>query len=159
MVNHEEEVTDEALPYVTGSDVANLSIQPSSVRTNKTIKTAEQQREEEEAGARYRERKQRAKKKREEQQREMERILEEKKAVEDELEGLRQGQLMAAAEQKGSGSGKGDEDVLVQKLNRMKRKYEKKLEASKEELEELREVLLHPSIFQNVIVVLMKWAV
>eukprot|EP00981_Chlorochromonas_danica_P003584 scaffold661_cov162-Ochromonas_danica.AAC.9 len=139
LVNHEEEVTDEALPYVTGSDVANLSTQPSSVRTNKTIKTAEQQREDEEAGVRYRERKQRAKKKREEQQREMARILEEKKAVEDELEELRQGQLMVAAEHKGSGSGKGEEDVLLQKLNRMKRKYEKKLEASKEELEELRE--------------------
>lgn len=82
---------------------------------------------------RYKEQRLKAKKKKEAmKQREMQRILEEKKAVEMELEEFR----IAALE---ADQNAADSEAIVKKMTKMKKRYEKKLATVKDELDDLRE--------------------
>lgn len=127
---------------------------------NPTVKTPQQVVEEEKSLKDYKEKKVQAKKRREEkQQREMQKILEEKRILAEELEELKQGLLNeksntgdenqvswskpSSAEAGLQSDGVDYEEVgnvALKKLGRLRKRYEKKLVAAKEELEDLREV-------------------
>jgi hypothetical protein len=122
--------------------------------------TAEEIEEEEEAAREYERRRQEARRKKEVQQaRELQRVLEEKRAMAEELEELRgsratssgqpaAGGLGGSAPASANASGAGltaaalaEVEATAQKrLGKMKRKYEKKLAAAREALEDLQEV-------------------
>lgn len=109
------------------------------------LKTPEQIAEEEKQIQEYKERKKRAKKRREEkQQREVQKILEEKKQIEEELEELKQNLLVEKASSAVPSPNPINteeelDDYANKKLQKLKKRYEKKLQASKEELEDLRD--------------------
>ncbi len=126
------------------------------------MKTKEQIEEDEQAVQAYKERKLRAKKKREEkQQREMQKILDEKRQIEEELEELKNNlltekqqpltqQAATAAKPSSANSKSADsedelDNIAGKKLSRLKKRYEKKLAAAKEEIEFLRDVS-HPLV-------------
>ena len=121
--------------------------------------------EEEEAQQRYKERRAKAKKQKElKQQQEMQRILEEKRLMEEELEELRQSSQTANAQpaapirngmqsatardtlQVAQQSNNGDNSTAMKKINKIKKRYEKRLAAADEELQELREVRIEKRI-------------
>jgi DnaJ-domain-containing protein 1 len=85
-----------------------------------------------------RERRLRAKKKREErearQQAELERVLNEKQAMEEELEELRNSAAASA------GMTELQENMVEKKLNKLKKKYEKKIKTLMSELDDVHEV-------------------
>eukprot|EP01040_Poterioochromonas_malhamensis_P004395 gene4395-4711_t len=105
-------------------------------------KTPEQIAEEERQIQLYKERKLQAKKRREEkQQREVQKILDEKKQVENELEELKQNLLIEKQQQQARPmtSEEDLEEFANKKVQKLKKRYEKKLAAAKEELEDLRD--------------------
>lgn len=112
-------------------------------------KTPEQIAEEQRQIEQYNQRKLLAKKRREEkQQREVQRILDEKKQVENELEELKQNLLLEKQQNQNqyrpttSSNAEGGDDLddfASKKLQKLKKRYEKKLNATKEELEDLRD--------------------
>jgi alanyl-tRNA synthetase len=135
------------------------------------VKTAEEIIEEEESIQIYKERKLRAKKRRDDKQKqEMQKVLDEKRMIEEELEELKQnllsdklGQQQQQQQQRPSSNTgnyspiRGEEDEIdefaAKKLQKLKKRYEKKLNATKEELEDLREVsiLLSCNVFSFLI--------
>ena len=81
-----------------------------------------------------------AKKKKEAaKQREMQRILEEKKNIEMELEELRTSQTSRMEANSSTMSDTDMEAIVMKKVNKLKKKYEKKLLSTQEELADLRE--------------------
>ena len=110
-------------------------------------KTEEELRAEEQELEQYRQRRQAAKKKKEVAKAEkIARLKEEKQAVEEELEELRFTAAEAAelssanTNAVAAAASAQTEQLLLKKLSKVKRKYEKKLQAAKEELEEMRDV-------------------
>lgn len=170
--NYEEYIPDEAAEVSDlNSTVKIRSSMVTSLHSPVAapVKTAEQIAEEERAQQLYKERKLRAKKRREEkQQREMQKVLDEKKQIEEELEDLKQSllneklnQQQVATQQRPTtnansrpatnNSNKDNQNVdgedeldefAAKKLARLKKRYEKKLSAAKEDLEALRDVSL-----------------
>lgn len=127
---------------------ARIVKQPSGAAAVPAL-TLEQIKAEERDLEAYRQRRQAAKKKREAQkQKEMQRIVDEKQSMEEELEELR---LMVAQGQNSNASAAAaasaeSEALLTKKITKIRKKYEKKLNAAKEELEDLREVRESSSI-------------
>lgn len=86
----------------------------------------------------HKERKLKARKKREiKQQKEFSAVLEEKKAIEDELEDLRQS-LVTSNEARNN-----HVETVEKKLQKVTKKFEKKLQNANNQLEELKEVRLN----------------
>ena len=110
--------------------------------------------EEEEKLREYKLRKLKAKKKREaQQQAEMQRILEEKKQMEDELEELRLSAVGApgavssgntpplrGASPASAAGGTADVEAVIKKMNKMKKRYEKRIQGITDELNDMQDV-------------------
>lgn len=118
--------------YETAVQDASSLVKEPSVK----VKTSAELQEEEVAGRAYRERKNQAKKKQQEQKAALARVVEEKRMMEDELEELR-----GAVADKGpaAASDAGLEEAWAKKVAKMKRKQEKRLEAMREEMEDMRD--------------------
>eukprot|EP01034_Spumella_vulgaris_P021570 gene21570-27608_t len=111
----------------------------------------EEREQEEEALKKYKERRVKAKKKREaQQQQEMQRIMEEKRSMEEELEELRQSAVAASNNNTSraytpntpitnSSDTMGDNSATLKKMARMKKRYEKRLGAALDELNDMRD--------------------
>jgi hypothetical protein len=105
---------------------------------------------EEEIKRKYRERKMRAKKKKELAQQELQRLADEKRQMEDDLEDLRVSVSSVAAAQQQQQQQQVATTVVAdneqaetdgQQLAKLRRKYEKKLQVAREEHEDMREVI------------------
>lgn len=150
-------------PLAASSPVGANQQPPTSEEEKKRLQ------DEEEAQLRYKERRLKAKKQRElKQQQELQRILEEKRLMEEELEELRQSAVSIAAQpsqmqpaggtrssglqsssargespiptQRGMGGPTNPADnAVLKKMSKIKKRYEKKLLAAEEELQEIRE--------------------
>lgn len=104
------------------------------------VPTAEDLAREAESIREYKERKQRAKQKRDEKQRhEIQRVLEEKKLMEEELEELRMSSHHHQQQQQQIATVDGDGSAIDKKIQKLKKKYEKRIGTLKEELDEVRE--------------------
>jgi hypothetical protein len=157
--NHDEDNLDSTVSIATlesndknglpinGSD-RNPSMKLSPSKSEKiavAAPTAEELAREANSIREYKERKQRAKQKREEKQRrEMQRVLDEKKLMEEELEELRfssqqQQQYSQFSQAQQLPSLSDDPQASEKKIQKLKKKYEKKIGALGEELEEVRE--------------------
>lgn len=124
----------------TASDEVEDGIMPTKSEKQPTIAPKQLSKEEEEAQRRYKERRLKAKTKRDErQQRELQQALDERNSMEEELEDLRQTAISVAPSS--ANSANVDEGPVMKKLTKMKKKYEKKLQTCKEEMEDMREVL------------------
>jgi predicted RNase H-like nuclease (RuvC/YqgF family) len=132
-----------------------MSITGASIEDNVPLKSAEELAAEEAEAARvYCERKSKAKKKRDEkQQREVQRIMEEKRQVEEELDELRassaqqmnsNGNVSSSKEgdvfNSSSGNNLTSNTEYLKKLNKMKKKYEKKIQSMSDDMNDLRDV-------------------
>ena len=125
------------------SPVTGKQQQQSQSQMNK-LQYQEVETEEQVAAARkYQEKRLESKKKKEAiKQREMQRILEEKKAIELELEELRVSQSNYLDNVKNINSNMNDTEIeamVMKKVNKLKKKYEKKLLSAQEEMADLRE--------------------
>lgn len=145
------------------SEEAIIRSSPTKEKNKESIstKTPQEQAEEERSLTEYKEKKVLAKKRREEkQQREMQRILDEKRILAEELEELKQNLIneknnpaaldnipskpSSAIKREVGDTENTDFDEIessaMKKMSRLRKRYEKKLNAAKEELEDLREV-------------------
>jgi membrane-associated HD superfamily phosphohydrolase len=122
----------------------------------KAVQSREEKELEEEALKKYKERRLKAKKKREaQQQQEMQRILEEKRSMEEELEELRQSaqSLSVAASNNNTSRAYtpnapmetvGDSGGAEKKMAKMKKRFEKRLGAALDDLNDMRDVSIVP---------------
>jgi hypothetical protein len=147
--NHDQDNLESTMTLPTAdrtTDQMSMKLSPAkSEKFAAPAPTEEDLAREAESIREYKERKQRAKQKREEKaKREIQRVLDEKKMVEEELEELRmssqqqQQQQQYQHTQPGTAGGE-DGSAGEKKLLKLKKKYEKRVQSLKEELDEVRE--------------------
>lgn len=104
--------------------------------------SAKEKSERMEADRVHKERRAIARKRREaQQQRELLQVLDEKRAMEDELEELRQSVSVSVSSSLAGGGGQGgeSEEMAVKKLNKLRKKYDKKLSSLRQEIVDLKD--------------------
>jgi DNA gyrase/topoisomerase IV subunit A len=108
-----------------------------NVMMSKSMKgeTVEQQREREAAEAAFQERKNKVKKRREVREKQLQKVLNEKQAVEEELEELRKSAATWGSQQEGESA---EAAAFDKKLNKLKKKYEKRIQTLKQENDDIR---------------------
>lgn len=126
----------------TNNNIPDYSTNQSSKLSNSPPMKAKSQKEiddETEELRIYQEKRVKDKKKKEEKRKEeMKKILDEKRAVEDELEELKSS-LSTNPQRKDEPSNSANDSEIVKKMTKMKKRYEKKMTNLEEELEEVRE--------------------
>jgi hypothetical protein len=109
-----------------------------NVMMSKSMKgeTVEQQREREAAEAAFQERKNKVKKRREVREKQLQKVLNEKQAVEEELEELRKSAATWGSQLEGESA---EAAAFDKKLNKLKKKYEKRIQTLKQENDDIRD--------------------
>eukprot|EP01033_Poteriospumella_lacustris_P008690 gene8690-6249_t len=148
--NHDQDNLESTMTLPTAdrtTDQMSMKLSPAkSEKFAAPAPTEEDLAREAESIREYKERKQRAKQKREEKaKREIQRVLDEKKMVEEELEELRMSSQQQQQQQQQQyqhtqpGTAGEDGSAGEKKLLKLKKKYEKRVQSLKEELDEVRE--------------------